>query len=131
MASLQFNFPKLHSRYVLDRPWRFIIKPDHMNAGFCTYFLSDGIGMGMYDGGNSSVELPADTILEISYFDDKKIIFNLIAIAGEQINIATFQLISFWVYHGELRKLYLKDLTENEDEGKREEAETENRTNEA
>ena len=75
---MKFIFPKRNRPYTLQDDWTFHVDTDYINGFFLNFLMNHGLGMANFDTHKCSVTLMEGTIISITSFDEKKLIFNIL-----------------------------------------------------
>jgi len=106
---MRFNFPEANQQCELEDNWKFDISIDHVNSQFFEYLFNEGLGKGSFSKDKSEVCLPVGTVLEVSYFDTEKIMFNILKCPDIKLDRRDEFFASFWVYLEETENLNFKE----------------------
>jgi len=122
---LKFNFPQKNKLYVLKKDWNFHLKPDYLNGCFLDFLLNEGIGVADFDSRKCKVVLKKGTILSVSMYDDKKIMFDIVKFSLKNVDLK-----SRLLFHIPIKELKTLEFEEENVSENREQNSTSNTSGE-
>ena len=110
---MQFILPQKNKTYTLEKDWHFGLKPDYLNGCFLDFLLNEGMGVADFDIKKCRVVLKKGTILVVSTFDNKKIMFDVVKFSLKNVDLK-----SRLLFHVSIKELKTLEFEEKKDDRK-------------